>query len=169
MTTKKYSGKVNYERKLEQVMQRIGAEDYNYDWTRVECWIEFTLQGQLYRFEHSLQKASSAGQNLKLVSDCFAQLVLTLEDLARMSERGIYQLSSWIEGMKALPPPLPACFGAMGFTGSLPSEKQVRERYRALAKVTHPDAGGNEQAFAGLTAAYEKCMAQITKQEGETP
>ena len=161
-TRKQYSKAVDYEKKLVGVMQRIGAESYNYDWTRTECWIEFTLGGQLYRFEHSLQKATDAGQKLSLVSDCFAQLVITLEDISRMSERGIYKLSSWIEGMKALPPPkiIPPCFAALGFVGDIPTEQQVKERYRALAKVTHPDKGGTADAFAQLTTSYEACLQE---------
>ena len=39
-------------------------------------------------------------------SDCFAQIVLSLEDLARMAERGIYELQTWLSGMQYLPPPV---------------------------------------------------------------
>lgn len=98
-----YSG--DYEAKLARVMERLGAESYNYDWTRAACFIEFIYHGQLYRFEHSVEKAKTHGQNIVHVSDLFAQLVMTLEDIARMTERGIYELQSWIEGMKALPAP----------------------------------------------------------------
>ena len=38
-----------------------------------------------------------------IIHRIFAQLVKTLEDIARMVERGIYDLSTWIEGMKTLP------------------------------------------------------------------
>ena len=93
-----YSG--DYEAKLARVMERLGAESYNYDWTRAACFIEFIYHGQLYRFEHSVEKAKTHGQNIVHVSDLFAQLVMTLEDIARMTERGIYELQSWIEGMK---------------------------------------------------------------------
>ena len=61
MPTKQYSKRIDYEKKLGQVMQRIGAESFHYDWIRSECWIEFMLNGQLYRFDHSLQKAADAG------------------------------------------------------------------------------------------------------------
>lgn len=74
-----YSG--DYEAKLARVMERLGAESYNYDWTRAACFIEFIYHGQLYRFEHSVEKAKTHGQNIVHVSDLFAQLVMTLEDV----------------------------------------------------------------------------------------
>lgn len=73
-----YSG--DYEAKLARVMERLGAESYNYDWTRAACFIEFIYHGQLYRFEHSVEKAKTHGQNIVHVSDLFAQLVMTLEE-----------------------------------------------------------------------------------------
>ena len=164
---KKYSKSVDYEKKLVVIMERIGAESYNYDWTRSDCFIEFSLKGQLYRFEHSLTKAAENGQKIVYVSDLFAQLVLALEDIARLSERGIYKLQSWIEGMKALPPAknLSPCFAAMGFVQE-PTEEEIKTRYRALAKIMHPDAGGIAEDFAVLTENYEKCIKQLEEGRG---
>lgn len=105
MARKKYSGGFEeYESKLKRVMERLGVKQYKYDWSRNECFIEFTYKNQYYRFEHSLHKAAEHKQNIHYSSDLFAQLVKTLEDIARMVERGIYDLSTWIEGMKTLPP-----------------------------------------------------------------
>lgn len=95
------------------------------------------------------------------VSDLFAQLVMTLEDIARMTERGIYELQSWIEGMKALPAPraaVPPCFQAMGFTDIPESEEEIKTQYKRMAKVMHPDAGGSAAAFDALTANYKACL-----------
>lgn len=36
----KYSKSVDYERKLTTVMDRLGAKQYNYDWSRKECCVE---------------------------------------------------------------------------------------------------------------------------------
>lgn len=155
---KLYSG--NYENKLTRVMGRLGVDHYNYDWTRQDCFIEFTYYGQTYRFEHSLSKAEATGQHIVYVSDLFAQLVMTLEDIARMSERGIYQLTTWIEGMKALPQAktVPQCFTALGFTEMPETEEQIKARYRRMAKVMHPDTGGNEEAFNILKNNYSECL-----------
>ena len=100
---KQYAEPAAYEAKLEKVMARLGVEQYDYDWSRFECWVSFTYKGQLYRFSHSVQNAQEHGVNIKYGSDVFAQVVLSLEDLARMVERGIYDLGTWVAGMKYLP------------------------------------------------------------------
>ena len=98
---KQYGDVSTYEGKLENVMKRLGAEEYNFDWSRTACWVEFRYKGQLYRFEHSVENAKMHGQHIVYGSDVFAQVVLALEDLARMTERGIYELQTWNIGMKA--------------------------------------------------------------------
>ena len=172
MNKKKYSGGFElYEDKLRRVMERMGVEHYNYDWNRSGCFIEFTYCNQLYRFEHSLEKAKLRDLKLVYVSDLFAQLVITLEDIARMSERGIYELSSWIEGMKALPPQqdIPPCFIALGFN-YIPSMDELKKAYKELVKISHPDCGGNSEIFKRYKSAYDEAK-QILKeaaQSGET-
>lgn len=166
---KKYSASVNYEGKLARVIERIEATDCRYDWTRTDCYIEFTRKGQRYRFEHSISKAASSGQNIKLVSDLFAQLVLTLEALALASERGIYDLTAYISSFKALPPPkeIPLCFVRLQFT-DIPTENELAKRYRALAKIHHPDAGGTQDAFTQLTRDYEDAIAVLQEVRNDT-
>ena len=61
--------------------RRLGVKQYKYDWSRNECFIEFTYKNQYYRFEHSLHKAAEHKQNIHYSSDLFAQLVKTLEIL----------------------------------------------------------------------------------------
>ena len=51
MARKKYSGGFEeYESKLKRVMERLGVKQYKYDWSRSECFIEFTYKNQYYRF-----------------------------------------------------------------------------------------------------------------------
>ncbi len=157
MTGKRYGATENYEDKLKRVMERFKAEWYNYDWGRHGGWIEFRIDGELYRFEHSVEKGKAHGQKLVYGSDAFAQLVLALEDLARLAERGIYSLKRWIEGMKFLPPPvaIPECFQKLGFE-SIPADiAEVTDRYKTLAKQAHPDTGGSNGAFIALQRATE--------------
>ena len=94
-----------YEKKLEKIMMRFGIEkkDYNWNCDRYGGWVEFRYKGQIYRFEHTVDNAKKAGINLTYGSDAFAQIVLALEDLARIVERGIYDLQNWVAGMKMLP------------------------------------------------------------------
>ena len=170
MARKKYSGGFEeYESKLKRVMERLGVKQYKYDWSRNECFIEFTYKNQYYRFEHSLHKAAEHKQNIHYSSDLFAQLVKTLEDIARMVERGIYDLSTWIEGMKTLPPKkqIPQCFVTLGFD-NIPTMDELKNRFRILAKESHPDSGGNPELFCLYKSAYEEaemCLREEQKNE----
>lgn len=157
---KQYGTPESYEAKLERVMERLGVESFDYDWSRFECWVEFTYKGSKYRFAHGLENARQHGVNLKYGSDAFAQVVLSLEDLARMVERGIYDLSTWVAGMKMLPAPeaIESCFVALGFTETPASIEQVKTRFRQLAKALHPDAGGNENDFLALKNNFDECV-----------
>lgn len=165
MAKKIYSG--DYESKLKRVMERLSVDKYNYDWTRQECFVEFTYRNQLYRFEHSLEKAKETGQKIVFISDLFAQLVMSLEDIARMTERGIYELQSWIEGMKALPAPtiIPICFQSLGFSVLPSSAEELKTQYRRMAKAMHPDSGGDTAAFIALKQNYNECIKLIAQEE----
>jgi hypothetical protein len=135
-TKKHYGDSDSYERKLEKVMERIGVKEFSYNFDRFGCWVEFRYHEDLYRFEHSLEKAKAKGINLRYGSDAFAQVVLSLEDLARMIERGIYDLSTWVAGMKFLPTPIQVPsfikflgfdqnpFRARGHKGAVPADGQ---------------------------------------------
>lgn len=155
---KQYGSRINYERKLERVMERFKAEWYNFGRDRFGCFVEFRLKGQLYRFDHTIEKAKAMG--ITQSSDVFAQVVLALEDLARLAERGIYELSTWMAGMKCLPAPVevPSFFRYLRFEEIPASVEDVKARYRELAKELHPDAGGDPYDFKQLTEAAEKCV-----------
>lgn len=164
-TRKQYGAADNYEQKLSRVMERLGIKDFNYNFDRFGCWVEFRYRNELYRFEHSIEKARVKGIDLRYGSDAFAQVVLALEDLARMVERGIYELGTWVPGMKFLPPPveLPGFMKALGFEQIPAGSEDVKERFRQLAKKLHPDAGGSEEDFMRLKDAAEKAMKYFEK------
>lgn len=165
---KQYGSAENYEAKLERVMARLGVESFDYDWSRFECWVEFTYKGGRYRFSHSLENARAHGVEFRYGSDAFAQVVLALEDLARIVERGIYELSTWVSGMKMLPAAqeIEPCFQALGFAERPTEASQVKEQYRRMAKALHPDTGGNEAAFTVLRENFERCI-QILEIEND--
>lgn len=151
-----------YEDKLKKVMERLGVGKYDYDWTRTTAYVTFFYKNQWYRFDHSTDKANATGK-VKLVygTDVFAQIVLALEDLARMTERGIYELGVWISGMKYLPEvkSLPQCFTDMGYTGSeMPSKEDLDARYKNLLKKAHPDNGGSTEQFVRLQETMKRCL-----------
>lgn len=161
---KQYAEASTYEAKLEKVMQRFGADKYDYNWDRFSCWVEFWYKGQLYRFEHSIENAKQHGSDVRYGSDVFAQVVLTLEDIARMTERGIYELQTWVAGLKALPKPkdISDCFKVLGFS-DVPSVKELKTRYRQIVKTAHPDAGGNEEYFLTVQNAYSMAERELTE------
>lgn len=162
---KQYGAVDNYEQKLSRVMERLGIKEFNYNFDRFGCWVEFRYRSELYRFDHSIEKAKARGVELRYGSDAFAQVVLALEDLARMVERGIYELSTWVAGMKYLPQSveIPSFFRFMGFESIPSGQEDVKERYRHLAKKMHPDAGGSQEDFILLTEVTEKAMKYFEK------
>lgn len=158
---KQYGPVDEYERKLHRVMRRLGVKRYTWNWDRWGAWVQFEYKGELYCFEYSVAKAQARGLKLQYGSDAFSQIVLSLEDLARMVERGIYDLSVWAAGLKMLPPAadMPDCFRYLGFKQMPKTVDEVKERYRELAKIMHPDAGGSEEEFERLQRAKEQAIA----------
>ncbi|MBR3868984.1 MAG: J domain-containing protein [Clostridia bacterium] len=165
---KQYADAVTYEAKLEKVMSRLSVEKYDYNWDRFSCWIEFWYKGQMYRFEHSIENAKAHGNNVRYGSDVFAQVVLTLEDIARMTERGIYELSTWVAGLKALPKPknIPNCFLLLGFN-YIPTFEDLKKRYKEIAKTNHPDVGGNAEYFISIQDAFESAQEVLKNGDSE--
>jgi hypothetical protein len=93
--------------------------------------------------------------------------VLTLEDIARMTERGIYELQTWVAGLKALPTPkeIPDCFKVLGFT-EIPSLDQLKSRYHQVIKSAHPDAGGTPDYFIAVKTAYKQAESKLQEVQG---
>lgn len=160
-TAKEFAGSmVTYDRKLEKVMERLGIPEGDFNWNhdRFGGWVEFRYKGQLYRFDYSIDRAKERGIILRRGTDAYAMLVLGLEDLARLVERGLYDLQTWIQGMKALPAPtqIPECFRALGFTEMPSSVDDLETRFRKLAATMHPDQGGNAADFQAVVAARKQ-------------
>lgn len=161
---KQYGAVENYEAKLKRVMGRFGIDKYDYNFDRHSCWVKFIYKNQLYYLEHSVKNAKAHGQTINLGSDAFSQVVLSLEDLARMVERGIYDLTTYIAGMKYLPPPkeIPRCYLILGFTTMPESVDEVKKKYRERVKIAHPDNGGNAADFEAVKAAYEDAQQLLS-------
>ncbi len=156
------------EKKLGRVMERLGVEKYQSNWTQGKggssCYVEMRYGASTYRFENSSAKSAACGRNLTYVSDLFAAVVYSLEGLARAVEQGIFTLDMLLVGVPALPEaskPLEPCFAAMGFTEMPSSPEQVKVQYRLMSKVLHPDAGGDAAAFSALARNYEACLAAL--------
>lgn len=57
---------------------------------------------------------------------------------------------------------LPACIQRLGLAWPC-SEQAVKTAYRRLAKKTHPDSGGDHQAFSDLNAAFEEALSLVDR------
>jgi hypothetical protein len=165
---KKYGPSQDYEKKLVRVMERLGAQEHDWNWDRHGSWVKFKYKGEWYQFEYTLEMAKAKGKNLTFGSDCFAKVVLTLERLALMVEDGIYDLQRWVKDMKFLPAAIevPSFLKFLGFVEIPKSEDEVRVKYKEMSKLMHPDKGGDSDDFVILQQAYEKSMAYIGKKEG---
>lgn len=43
---KQYQSADFYEKKLETVMERLGIKQFNFNWDRFSCWVNFNYKGQ---------------------------------------------------------------------------------------------------------------------------
>lgn len=50
---------------------------------------------------------------------------------------------------------------ALGLDSMPSSRDELRRAYRASAKATHPDAGGSQEAFLAVAAAFERLSGRI--------
>lgn len=155
---KHYEGTWDFYRgKLRRSLDRMHAKDVSMGDDDNGVWVEFRYKDEPHRFEHTLRKAAALGVPLAGPRDCLAQLAYGLEDLARLSERGIYDLGSWIVGMKALPgwiSSLPRWAGILEFDRMPAGIDDVVERYRRLSRSAHPDLpGGRDERMRDLNAA----------------
>lgn len=167
---KKYTEPSFYENKLDRVMERLGpGKEYNFNFDRHGAWVEFRYRGELFRFDHTVEKARAAGQDIHYGSDCFAQIVLALEDLTRIVSRGIYDFGTWVAGMRYLPLPedIPACFVKLGFTEVPSNIEDVRARYKNMIKQCHPDNGGDADSFERIRTLGEDALRIMKERGGE--
>lgn len=88
------------ERKLVKAIKRLKIEDFHFNWDRNSCYIEFSYQGEVYRLDHSVDKAKERGIILRNGLDCLNELTQSLEDLGVIIDRGMYNFETWIIGMK---------------------------------------------------------------------
>lgn len=92
-----------YEKKLTDVMKRLKIQNYNFNWERTSCFVEFHYNENFYKFEHSIEKAQKNGIILYNGLDCLRELTQSLEDLCGIIDRGMNDLETWISGMKQSP------------------------------------------------------------------
>ena len=167
---KRYGAAGGFEGRLRKVMERFAVQDYDWNYDRWGAWVSFRLKDELYRFEHTVDKARSHGIHIHFGTDCFAEIVLCMEDLVRMVERGVYGVQTWVAGMRVLPQAFetPACFTALGFPEVPATVEDVEARFRSLASKVHAEAGGDQEAMGTLTAAAEEATSYFAHKKDDT-
>ena len=169
---RRYNGDQGFfERKLERAAERLSAAagspvcGLDWGWGRQDCWVLFYYRGQPYQFRHSMAAALARGYKFTRGLDVFAQLVYGIEDLARLVERGLYDLGVWIEPFKALPAPsdVPDCLRRLGFDRAPRSREEVVAHYHTMARLQHPDnqETGDEQAMVLLNRAKDEALQLV--------
>ena len=165
MPSKKYMDAYEYEKRLHTAFKRMGVTDYHFDYRRKDAFVDFIYKGRAYRLEHSVEKSQNCDRHADRCvwgSDCFAQIVLTIQDLARMAGRKIYDLSVFIDGLPpALPEPIPDCFLTLGLDHAPKDRDEIKSAYRRMAAGCHPDAGGSDAEFHRLQKAYQEAMGRM--------
>lgn len=160
MGDKPYSGVSFYEYKLEGVMERFNVDSYTFNWDRWGCYVDFRYKGELYRIEHSVEKARSRGVELRSGSESFIEVVRTLEDLSEIIDRGIYGLETWLRGIRSLPGSfeVPQYFKILGFAEIPEGPEDVRQRYQTLTSQLPSDGKEKDVKLEQLKNAAEDAL-----------
>ncbi|UNC92978.1 J domain-containing protein [Candidatus Contubernalis alkaliaceticus] len=156
--------KSKYEKKLDRIMKNLKINKYDYNWDRYGSWIQFHYKEDLYRLEHNIEKARIQGIIIHYGSEAFAQIVLALEDLYKVINRGIYNLDTWLSGMR-LPSEINNTneyYELLGFTQKPSSVNEIWEQYHKRIKNLDLDNNGTKPAAEALKEAAERAVEQLT-------
>ncbi|MFY9428051.1 MAG: hypothetical protein WBI83_08715 [bacterium] len=82
-----------------------------------------------------------------------------------MVERGVYDLATWVAGMKYLPEVVetPPFFRELGFAQIPAGPQEVRDRYRNLAKKIMSPEGGDQEELEKVKQAAEQALKYFEK------
>lgn len=158
--TKKYSDVKFFINKLNNVFKKLNIEKFRYKYGNDFAFVNFNIDKSWYQINHSTKNADKNTKSLA-GSDMFAEIVLSIEELSHLQDRGICSFQDIVSvfELKAGAVKLPDCFKKLGFDGRyMPSKKHVDYKYNDLAKVLHPDSAfGDMEKFNELNTAKEEC------------
>lgn len=159
--------KSKYEKKLDRIMKNLKVAEYRYNWDRYSSWIEFQYKDNLYRLEHSIDKARLQGIIIQYGSEAFARIVLALEDISRAINRGVYDLDTWLEGVKLPPKSLKSCrfLEILGFSQQPSTREEVWEQYNKRMNELELDDNGNHLTAKMLKEAAERTVENLSKNQ----
>jgi hypothetical protein len=119
-------------------------------------------------FLYKKRQMSFACDRWEKIEHNMQAIAKTIEALRGITRWGTGDmLEAAFTGFTALPAPIVAGMRrpwreVFGFPpGSIPDRDQVQRRFRELASVRHPDAGGSTDAMAELNAARQEAFDQL--------
>lgn len=149
------------EARLNRSLSGLGATDLRYGINRSSdgkdlAFIEFRYKGTPYKFEYSRATAEYFHIKVPVAKDLFVALVITIEDIVKNAQRGIYDFSRFAEGFKALSYiELPGWASAMMLTAVPRAFEEVKKKYHELGlTIFNPET--NPNGFMALQKAYQQ-------------
>lgn len=151
-----------YEKELTRVMKHLGIENYNFNWDRHGCFIEFHYQDNSYRLEHSVEKAKKKGIILKNGLDCLAELTESLKDLCSIINRGTIELKTWISGIKQ-----PSSDSEFNYheKESPEFEEELQIKYKSLGKQVRSE-DSTEEFIPFTRNRFQRIRAGLSDEAG---
>lgn len=96
----------------------------------------------------------SAAENLAAIAG-------HIEAIRAVDRYGVGTLDQAFAGYQALPAQAASWFTVMEFTDPPKVWDVIESRYKSLARVHHPDRGGNAETMAKINAAYDTARSEF--------
>lgn len=129
--------------RLKSIARRLGinpepgANQLDYKLTmgaNAEALVKIFYRGVWHEFHYSRQKAEFFHKKIPADKDVFVAVVVCLQDLTRVAERGVFDFGVLVQGFKSLTfQKLPEFATFFGFT-IMPTWDDVRKRFAELVK-----------------------------------
>lgn len=97
------------------------------------------------------------------VADNVAAIAQHIDALRRIDRYGVGTMEQAFAGYQALPAQAASWFTVLEFTDPPKTWDVIESRYKSLARVHHPDAGGNTETMAKINAAYDTARSEFGK------
>lgn len=97
------------------------------------------------------------------VADNVAAIAQHIDALRRIDRYGVGTLEQAFAGYQALPQHAASWFTVLEFSDPPKVWEVIEARYKSLARVHHPDAGGNTETMAKINAAYDTARLEFGK------
>lgn len=97
------------------------------------------------------------------VADNIAAIAQHIDALRRIDRYGVGTMEQAFAGYAQLPSAAGSWFIVLEFSEPPKSWDVIEARYKSLARMHHPDAGGNTETMAKINAAYDTARSEFGK------